>query len=81
MRKYKKNQGFSQKVLHLYQSQKTRFSSTEAPAFFNLFNSRYLYCQRGNPAHSLKMSTGHFLDALPFHKLKNSGTSVILIGP
>ncbi len=63
--KCKKNQGFIQKVLHLYHLVKTCFRSTEAPAFFNLFNSKYLYCPRGRLAHSLKMSTGHFLNALP----------------
>ncbi len=81
IKKCKKNKGFFQKVVHLYHLVKTCFRSTEAPAFFNLFNSRYLYCQRGRLAHSLKMSTGHFLYALPSHKLKNSGTSVIFSRP
>ncbi len=78
--KRKKNRGIIEKVVHFYHSIISCFRSTEAPAFFNLFNSKYLYCQRGRLAHSLKMSTGHFLDALPY-KLKNSGTSVIFSRP
>ena len=41
------------------------FRSTEAPPFSNLFNSKYIHCQRGKLAHSLKMSTGHFLKLCP----------------
>jgi len=40
-----------------------------------------LFCQRGRLAHWIEMSTGHFLYALPSHKLKNSGTSVVFSRP
>ncbi len=42
MKKCKKNKGFFQKVLHLYHSIKMCFRSTEAPAFFNQCQVRYM---------------------------------------
>jgi hypothetical protein len=72
-----KNQPFLQKVLHIPYPQRGCFRSAEVSSFFNLLNFKRLYCQCGKPAHSLKMSTGHFLKALPSHKLINEGTSVI----
>jgi hypothetical protein len=81
MIKYKKNQSFFQEVLPLFYSQRGCLGFIEAPPLSNLFNSKYIYSQRDKLTHSLKMYTGHFHNALPFHKLINAGISVISSKP